>query len=87
MSVLKKLGAGIIEAPFVVMDHPFSNLGFPRKKELLKSFSSIFKDTNIIILTPPGDFNLDPVAEIIASHYEVHNNERESACYVKEAGI
>ena len=87
MSVLKKLGAGIAEAPFVVMDHPFSDLGSPRKEELLKSFSSIFKDTKVIILTPPGDFNLDPVAGIIASYYAVHNDEQVKACYVKEVEI
>lgn len=87
MSVLKKLGAGIAEAPFVVMDHPFSDLGLPRKEELLKSFGSIFKDTKVIILTPPGDFNLDPVAGIIASRYVVHNDPHEKACYAKEVGI
>jgi len=89
MSVLKKLGAGIAETPFVVMDHPFSDLGLPRKEELLKSFSTIFKDTNVIILSPPGDFNLSPVAGIIASHYIVHNDESEKACNVikKEDGI
>ena len=84
ISVLKKLGGGIAQVPFVVMDHPFSDLGLPRKEEILKSFDFLFSGTKVIILTPPGDFNLTPIANMVSSHYVVNNDPQEKICNVLE---
>jgi hypothetical protein len=83
-SVLKNLGSGIAEVPFIIMDHPFSDLGLPRKEELLGSFASLFAGTKVIMLTPPGDFDLLPLGDSIASHYFVKNDPNEKVC--KEEG-
>lgn len=80
IKVLKTLGGGIAKAPFVVMDHPFSDLGLPRKEEILKSFSTLFKETKCIILTPPGDFDLNPISAYIASHYKIENDPKNKIC-------
>lgn len=87
ISVLKKLGAGISESPFIVMDHPFSDLSFPHKEELLKAFPIIFKDTNVIILSPIGDFNLSAASCAVASYYKVHNDKQEKVCVVEKDEI
>lgn len=79
-SVLKNLGSGIAEVPFIIMDHPFSDLGLPRKEELLGSFASLFAGTKVIMLTPPGDFDLLPLGDSIASHYFVKNDPNEKVC-------
>lgn len=85
--VLKKLGGGIAHVPFVVMDHPFSDLGLPRKEEILKNFDTLFSGTKVIMLTPPGDFDLSPVKNIISSHYIVKNDPQEKVCFIKEDSL
>jgi DNA sulfur modification protein DndD len=82
-SVLKNLGSGIAEAPFIIMDHPFSDLGLPRKEEILRSFGTLFAGTKVIMLTPPGDFDFSPVGESIASHYKVKNDPEKKICSVE----
>jgi DNA sulfur modification protein DndD len=79
-SVLKNMGNGIAEAPFIVMDHPFSDLGLPRKEEILKSFGTLFEGTKVIMLTPPGDFDFKPLAQSLASHYSVKNDPQQKIC-------
>lgn len=79
-SVLRNLGNGIAESPFIVMDHPFSDLGLPRKEELLKSFRTLFAGTKLIILTPPGDFDFNTISDSIASHYSVKNDPEKKVC-------
>ena len=79
-SILRNFGNGITEAPFIVMDHPFSDLSLPRKEELLKSFRTLFDRTKVIILTPAGDFNFDPISETIASHFSVKNDPEQKIC-------
>jgi len=79
-SVLRNLGSGIAEVPFVVMDHPFSDLGLPRKEELLKSFNVLFSGTKVIMLTPHGDFDFGPLSKSIASHYVVKNDPQLKVC-------
>lgn len=81
-SVLKNLGGGIAEAPFIIMDHPFSDLGLPRKEEILRSFGTLFAGTRVIVLTPPGDFDFSPVGKSIASHYTVKNDPEKKVCNV-----
>ena len=81
-SVLKNLGGGIAEAPFIIMDHPFSDLGLPRKDEILRSFGTLFAGTRVIMLTPPGDFDFSPVEKSIASHYTVKNDPEKKICSV-----
>ncbi len=81
-AVLKNLGGGIAEAPFIIMDHPFSDLGLPRKEEILGSFGTLFAGTRVIILTPPGDFDFSTVGKSIASHYTVKNDPETKVCSV-----
>jgi DNA sulfur modification protein DndD len=79
-SVLRNFGNGITESPFIVMDHPFSDLGLPRKEELLKSFKTLFDGTKVIILTPPGDFDFRSISDNMASHFSVRNDPVRKIC-------
>ena len=65
------------------MDHPFSDLGLPRKEEILRSFGTLFSGTRVIMLTPPGDFDFSAVNKSIASHYTVKNDPETKVCTVE----
>jgi DNA sulfur modification protein DndD len=65
-----KLG-GVV--PFIIMDHPFSNLGEERKLEIVQKFNTLFRDTRILMLMPPGDFAENRVSDIIGSSWTVFN--------------
>lgn len=68
------------KVPFIVMDHPFSNLAMTRKIEIIEKFSSLFKNTKILMLIPPGDFEEHEVASIIGSTWQVSNCQQKREC-------
>jgi len=75
-----KLGGAV---PFIIMDHPFSNLGEERKLEIVQKFNALFRDTRILMLMPPGDFDENKVSDIIGSSWTVSNCSESKECKAK----
>jgi len=73
--------------PFIVMDHPFSNLGMDRKLEIIEKFSSLFMDTRILMLIPPGDFEEGKAYNIIGSSWVVYNCQEDNECKAQQEAI
>jgi DNA sulfur modification protein DndD len=73
--------------PFIVMDHPFSNLGMDRKLEIIEKFSSLFMDTRILMLIPPGDFEEGKAYNIIGSSWVVYNCQEDNECRAQQEAI
>ena len=78
--VLDELSGSTSSVPFVVMDHPFSDLGQPRKEQLLEEFGNLFKETRVIMMIPPGDFNIDKAKNIISKIYKVSICDEDKIC-------
>lgn len=78
--VLDELSGSTSSVPFVVMDHPFSDLGQPRKEQLLEEFRNLFKETRVIMMIPPGDFNIDKTKNIISKIYKVSICDEDKIC-------
>lgn len=83
--VLQEISDGDSSIPFIVMDHPFSDLGQPRKEALLKEFGYLFQGTRVIMMIPPGDFNKDFVSGIVSSTYSVGICQETKVCEAKVA--
>jgi len=66
--------------PFIIMDHPFSNLGEERKLEIVQKFNTLFRNTRILMLMPPGDFDENKVSDIIGSSWTVSNCSDSKEC-------
>lgn len=73
--------------PFIVMDHPFSNLSMTRKIEIIEKFSDLFKNTKILMLIPPGDFEESKVRDIISSTWHVSNCQQNNECKAEKEEI
>ncbi len=73
-----------LSVPFIVMDHPFSNLSKDRKIEAIEKFRDLFKDTRILMLIPPGDFDISGQREIIGSAWRVSNCKENKECEAKK---
>jgi len=69
--------------PFIIMDHPFSNLGEERKLEIVQKFNTLFRNTRILMLMPPGDFDENKVSDIIGSSWTVSNCSDSKECKAK----
>lgn len=76
---LSKAAFGDI-VPFIVMDHPFSNLATPRKIEIIDMFSTLFQNTKILMLIPPEDFDENKVIKTIDSIWKVNNCQYNKEC-------
>jgi len=56
--VLKELGGNNVLIPFIIMDHPFSNLSVEGKKIMAKNLGELFKGSQIIMMVPEGEMDL-----------------------------
>jgi len=69
-----------LSVPFIVMDHPFSNLSEERKIELIEKFGAMFKNTRVLMLMPPGDFDISKAKKIIDTTWFISNCKEKKEC-------
>jgi DNA sulfur modification protein DndD len=61
--VLENLGGGSTVIPFVIMDHPFSNLSSEGKNIMSSYLGELFKNVQIIMMVPKGE--MQPIADAV----------------------
>ena len=76
-----------LSVPFIVMDHPFSNLSEERKIEAIEKFGSLFKNTRTLMLIPPGDFDISRESKLIGSAWRISNCKENKECKAEKEAM